>query len=143
MIDQINEDLKQAMRDGDQPKLVVLRSLKTALKNAEVENKGSLDDDAAMAAIKRQSKQRQEAADAFAKAGDQASSDKELAEKDIIDTYLPEQMDEDAIEAVVKDTIAAAGSDANRGQIMGQIMGKLKGQADGSVVARLVGKHLG
>lgn len=142
MIDRVTEDLKAAMKAGDQPRVQVLRSLKTALKNAEVEHKGSVSVEESMAAIKRQAKQRQEAADAYHKAGDSDSAGSELNEKAIIDEYLPEQMGEDEIVKVVEDVIASAGEQPNKGQIIGQVMGRLKGQADGAVVAKVVGQKL-
>lgn len=138
MIEQINEDLKQAMRERDSLKVNTLKSLKTALKNAEIDNKGQLDQQTIILTLKRASKQRREAADAYQLAGNSEQADKELSEKLIIEGYLPEQMTDEQITKVISDVKTELGNEANFGQIMSEVMRRTDGKADGRTVSKLV-----
>lgn len=138
MIEQINEDLKQAMRERDSLKVNTLKSLKTALKNAEIANKGQLDQQTIILTLKRASKQRREAADAYQLAGNSEQADKELSEKLIIEGYLPEQMTDEQITKVISDVKTELGNEANFGQIMSEVMHRTDGKADGRTVSKLV-----
>lgn len=137
MQDKIMQDLKTAMLAGEKDKVEVLRMVKTALQMAQIDNRDNFDIDAQMKIIAKEAKKRREAAQMYIDGGDQARADKELAEAVFIDTYLPAQMDEAAILAIVDEVIAEIGKD-NMGAIMGKVMQKTAGQADGGVVSRIV-----
>ena len=141
MLDKINEDLKQAMLDKDIAKVSVLRMVKSELQNQTIANKGTLTDDDITAVLMRESKKRKEAAEAFTKAGDELRANTELAEADIIRTYLPEQMSEDELKALI-DVEVASSDQPNMGQIIGKVMAKVKGRADGGTVSKLVKEAL-
>ncbi len=141
MQDQINQDLKQAMLAGDQAKVEALRMVKAALQMAALDEKGDFTDEQATAVLKRESKKRAEASEMFTKGGNDAKAADELAEKAIIDAYLPEQMSEEEIAKIVDEVIAEVGKD-NMGQIMGGVMKKTAGKADGGVVSKIVREKL-
>lgn len=146
--DRIASDLKSAMLAKDAARTSVLRSLKSAFTYAKVApgaaDDGSLSDDVVISLVAKESKKRQESADAFVKAGQQDRADEELAEKAIIDEYLPAQLSEDEIVALVEAEIAKL--DAPSMQSMGQVIGAVKAQAgataDGGLIARLVKERL-
>ena len=140
-------DIKDAMRNGETLKRDTLRLLDSAIKNTEIEKKKreeGLSDEEVLEVIARAVKQRNDSIQQFTDGGRPELAEKEQAELEILKTYLPEQMGEDEIRAIVKEIIAAAGtvSPSDMGKIMGQAMGKMKGKADGNVVKRIVGEEL-
>jgi uncharacterized protein YqeY len=147
MQEQIEKDLKQALLAGDKPKAETLRGVKSALLN-EMISQGARDsglsDEQVQKILARESKKRQEAADLYKRGGSQERADAELAEKAIIDAYLPEQMSEEEIAKIVDEEIAKAGqvSLQDMGRIIGAVRDRTAGQADGSLIARLVKEKL-
>jgi len=145
--EKIISDLKDAMRSGDTVKRDTLRFLDSAIKNAEIEKKKKetgLNDEEILEVIARSVKQRNDSIKQYTEGGRPELADKEKAELEILKAYLPEQLSEDEIRAVVKEIISAAGtvSASDMGKIMGQAMGKLKGKADGNIVKKIVGEEL-
>lgn len=149
LVDQINQDLKSAMLARDELKVSTLRSLKSALTYAAVDDKakggsGELSEEAIQQVLAHESKKRQDSADAYESAGVAERSDKELAEKKIIDTYLPAQLTDDELLDLVDRVIRELGG-ADKSQ-MGPIIGKVKrlaeGKADGGRVATAVKSRL-
>jgi hypothetical protein len=126
---------------------MTLRGLKAVLLNIKVatgKRESGLSDDEVIAAFSKESKKRQESADLYIQGGNQAMADKELAEKAIIDAYLPAQLSEDEIKALIEDAVtatSAAGPQA-MGQVIGQVKAKAGATADGAVIARLVKERL-
>ncbi len=141
MQDKILEDLKTAMKAGEKDKVEVLRMVKSALQMAEIDAKDGFDEDAQIKVVAKESKKRRDAAQMYKDGGDEDRTAAELAEAEIIDAYLPEQMGEDEIAKIVDEVIAKVGAD-NMGAIMGQVMGKVAGQADGGIVSRIVKEKL-
>lgn len=145
--ERIEQDIKAALLAGDKSKATVLRGLKATLLNvkvAEGKRDTGLEDDAVMAVLAKEAKKRQESADLYRQAGDQARTDQELAEKAIIEDYLPAQLGEEELIVIIDAAIAQAG--ASGPQAMGQIIGKVKAQAgptaDGATIAKLVKEKL-
>jgi len=142
--DQIFSDLKDAMKDKDQNKLRVLRSIKAKMMEAEIsERKGgeaSLSDQQAIQVLTKAAKQRKESIDQFEKGGREDLVAIEKTELAIIEVYLPEMMSEDEVRIIVQDKINAVGATGpqDMGKVMGPIMGQLRGKADGSLVSQLV-----
>jgi uncharacterized protein YqeY len=139
--DRILSELVQAMKEKNVQKLAVLRMVKAALLVAAKEKPKDagekLTDEEVVAILKREAKKRKESAEAFT-AGDRVDlAENEQAELVIIQEYLPAQMSEADIRAVVEGVIAEKGTD-NFGAVMGAAMEKLKGQADGGVVRSIV-----
>lgn len=143
LLDKINSDLKQALLSGDRKKSETLKSIKSALQYVQTSAgaKGEINDGDVLAVLKKESKKRQEAADAYDQAGDSDRSSDEKQEKEIIDAYLPEQLDEGQVEKIVDSVIADNGLEKdikNMGQIIKLARGKTGAQADGATIARIV-----
>lgn len=145
--DQINQDLKTAMLAGDKSAATTLRGLKSAILYAEVA-KGSreqgLADQEIVEVLSKEAKKRQESADLYRQGGNNQQAEAELAEKAIIERYLPKQLSDEELAAIVDKTLAEVG--ATDARAMGQVIGKVKqqtaGQADGSRIAAMVKERL-
>lgn len=135
------------MLAGDAPRVECLRGLKSAILYAEVatgKRDEGLNDGEIEALFAKEAKKRQESADLYMQGGSQERADKELAEKVIIEQYLPQQLSAQEIESVVDEVIAELGDTG--AQAMGRVIGEVKKRcgnaADGGVVARLVKEKL-
>jgi uncharacterized protein YqeY len=147
MQEQIDKDLKEAMLAGDKAKAETLRGIKAAILNEAVAQNArdtGLSDDAIQKILAKESKKRQEAADLYKQGGSEDRASAELAEKVIIDTYLPEQMGEDEIAKLADEAIAATGAAGmqDMGKVIGAVKAKAGNSADGSVIARIVKEKL-
>lgn len=142
--DQLNEELKDAMRGGDKLKAQTIRSLKSAIKYAEIEAGQTLEGDALVGVVVKQAKQRRDAITEFEKAGRDDLVQNEAAELAILEKYLPAQLSEAEIEAKIKAIITELGvtDQKGMGQVMSRAMAELKGQADGKVVNQVTRKLL-
>ena len=140
VIDQINSDLKTAMKSGQKELVATLRSLKSAIKYAEIEAGGELNDEATIGVLSKQAKQRRDSIAEFEKAGRSDLVAQETAELQIIETYLPAQLSEEEIRAKVQAVITTLNVTDTKGmgQVMKQVMADLKGQADGKTVNQIV-----
>ena len=138
--DQINDDLKTAMKSGDKTRTQTLRSLKSAIKYAEIEARADYDDPGILGVIAKQAKQRRESIAEFEKGGRADLVAQELAELTILEVYLPQQLSEEVIKAKAEAVIARLGvTDVKgMGQVMRELMAELQGQADGKVVNQVV-----
>lgn len=141
----ILEDLKIAMKSGDKVGTSVLRMLNSEIKNKEIDKGASLSDDLVIDVIVSQIKKRRDSITAYQKGGRQDLVEQEKSELDILNKYLPEQMNEDEIRKIVADTISelGVGSQSEMGKVMGVLVPKLKGKADNSLVSKIVKKELG
>ncbi|MFA5787714.1 MAG: GatB/YqeY domain-containing protein [Actinomycetota bacterium] len=142
--DEIRTRMQAAMKARDKDVVSTLRLVLTAVRNAEVEKMGKLDDAEVVAVIGREAKRRKEAIEAYSAAGREDLADNERREKEILDGYLPAQLAEEELVRMVEAAIAEAGAagPGDLGKIMGPLMAKLKGQADGGLVNRLVRERL-
>jgi uncharacterized protein YqeY len=142
--ERLDADAKQALRDGDKPRLAVLRRARAAIKNAEIDARGALPEPEAVKVLQGLVKRHRESIEQFAAGGRQDLVDKETAEMAILEGYLPAQLDDAAIEAVVAEVIAAEGvTDAKGlGRIMKPAMARLAGQADGGRVREIAQRLL-
>jgi hypothetical protein len=141
----LNEDLKNAMRSGDKLRLETIRSLKTMLKNAQIEKMRELTDDEVLQLLNSAAKRRKESIEQFRNSGREDRAAEEEKELAIIQAYLPAQLDESEIEKIVVETIAEvnATSPKDMGKVMGAIMPKVKGRADGKLIQQIVKSKLG
>lgn len=145
--DRIDQDLKEAMKARSAQRLSVLRMLKTALMNAAIEKLGAdgkLGDADALAIVRKQVKQRQDAIEGFEKGGRAELAAKEKAEMEILNSYLPKQLSPEELAALVKAAIAEAGatSKAQMGAVMKIAQAKAAGCADGKTLSQEVGRQL-
>lgn len=144
---QIDSDLKDAMRSKDAARLGVLRMLKSALKYAAIEKSGAegeLDEAEATAVIRKQVKQRQDSIESFEKGGRAELAEKEKAELAILNNYLPAAMSADDIARLVREAIAEVGatSRAQMGAVMKALGPKVAGRADGRTLSQEVQRQL-
>lgn len=138
--DQLNDDLKEAMKSKDKVRTQTLRGLKSAIKYAEIESGSELDDSGLIAVIAKEAKQRRDSITEFDKGGRTDLVEKEAAELAILEGYLPAQLSEDEIRRKAQAVISELGvTDVKgMGQVMKRLMADLKGQADGKVVNQIV-----
>ena len=139
-IEQIKDDIKNAMKARDEAKLLVLRMLTSAIKNKQIElkNREEVSEELIIQTVKSEIKKRRDAAETYRQGERAELAEKEETEIKILEEYLPEQMDEVKIKKIIKEVIASIGDGANFGQVMGQAMARTKGQADGIVVSKIV-----
>lgn len=138
--DQITEDMKAAMRAKDSARLGALRLLLAAIKQIEVDQRIVLDDDAILAVIEKQVKQRRDSVSQYASAGREDLASAERFEIEVLSAYMPEQMSEQEIDAAIDAARAEVdvSGPAAMGKLMGLLKGRLAGKADmAQVSARL------
>ncbi|MEO3947396.1 GatB/YqeY domain-containing protein [Gorillibacterium sp. CAU 1737] len=142
--EQLNEDMKQAMKSQDKFKLSVIRMVRSAIKNIEIDQRKTLDDNEVLDILNREIKQRRDALQEFQKAGRDDLAESAQAEIAVIAKYLPQQLTEEEVQAIVRQTIQETGasSKADMGKVMSALMPKVKGRADGKLVNQVVQQNL-
>ena len=138
--EQLNEDIKTAMKAREQDKLNALRLLLSEVKRKEVDERITLDDAGVIGVVEKMLKQRKDSISQFEKAARQDLVDKEKFEVGVLEAYLPQQLSQAEIEAIVGEAVAATGakSAADMGKVMGIVKPKLAGRADMGKVSGLV-----
>jgi uncharacterized protein len=143
--EKIQTQMTEAMRNKEQLRLGVLRMMKTAIKNKEIEKMKPLDDGEAMAVLNTLVKQRKDSVDQFRKGGREELAQKEESEIKIIEEYLPAAASEDDIRKAIEEAIQETGASSikDMGKVMKATLGRLAGKsADGSRVSQLVKETL-
>lgn len=140
LAERLEEDMKTAMRAGDKLTLGVVRRARAGIKNAEIANKGPIDDAAAEKVLRTLVKQHKESIEGFRAGGRPERIADEEAEMAVLENYLPQQLGADAIEPVVRELAEELGASSPKdmGTLMKAVMAKLGGAADGSVVSGVV-----
>ena len=143
--DRIINDVKDAMRARDKPRLATLRLITAAIKQQEVDERIELDDTQLLSLLDKMCKQRRESISQFEKAARDDLIAQEVSELAIIKTYLPEQLGEAEIAALIDETMAATGAASikDMGKVMGQLKPKLQGRADMAAVSAMIKAKLG
>jgi uncharacterized protein YqeY len=146
--ERLDLDLKEAMRARDATKLGVLRMLKSALKYAAIAKSDAetdLSDAEAAQVIVKQARQRQDSIESFEKGGRTELANKEKEELSILNAYLPQAMNADELEKVVRETIGEVGatSKTQMGAVMKALQAKVAGRIDGKTLSAEVQKQLG
>ncbi|MGZ5037735.1 MAG: GatB/YqeY domain-containing protein [Usitatibacter sp.] len=138
--DQLNEDMKSAMKAREAEKLGALRLLLAAVKQREVDERITLDDAAVISVIEKMIKQRKDSISQFEKAQRQDLADKEKFEVGILEGYLPQQLSAAEVEAIVAEAVASSGakSPADMGKVMAIVKPRLAGRADMGKVSAIV-----
>jgi uncharacterized protein len=142
--DRITEDMKIAMRAKDAPRLLTIRGLLAACKQREVDERIVLDDAAVIAIVDKLVKQRKDSIAQFTAGNRPDLVDKEAAELGVLEGYLPQRMDADAVAAEVGAIVAELGAKGpgDMGKVMGAVKAKLAGKADMALVSAAVKKAL-
>lgn len=143
---QIDNDLKQAMRDRNEPAKLTLRALKTAMMQARTSGAEAhdLSDAETLEIVRREAKRRRDAADEFARLGSPERAAAEMVEYEILQHYLPQQLSEAELEAIVREVIAEVGATSVKqiGQVMPAVLAKTGPRADGKTVNQIVRRLL-
>ena len=146
LVEQVNQDLTAAMKAKDAERLSALRMVKTALKNREIEKMAALDDAESIKVLQSLVKQRRDSIEQYQQAQRPDLAAKEAAEIKVIELYLPAALDEEAIAAIVDQTMTEIGATGQKdfGRAMKAVMARLAGKAvDGKQVNELVRRRLG
>ncbi|ASN05188.1 GatB/YqeY domain-containing protein [Virgibacillus necropolis] len=145
LLEQLNTDMKQAMKDKDKEKLGVIRMVKASLQNEAIkQGNDSLSEDDELTVLSRELKQRKDSLQEFKAAGRDDLVSKLDVEISVLQAYMPKQLSEQELEEVVRNTIQEVNATSKKemGKVMSAIMPKVKGKADGSSINKLVLKHL-
>jgi uncharacterized protein len=152
MKQKLMDDLKAAMKSGDKLKLSVIRNVQSTLKNKEIDDRvkpvdpndkrtpDQKDDESVMAVLKSLVKQRKDSIEQFTAGGRQDLVDQEKAELSVLESYLPQQMSREEIEAIVSEAVQSTGAKGPKemGAVMKIVIAKTQGRADGKLVSELV-----
>ncbi len=143
--DQIIEDMKSAMKAGEKERLKVVRLMLAAINQIEIDKRIELDDAAVLSVLDKMVKQRRDSVEQFQNGDRNDLADIELAEIAVLDTYLPEQLSDTELDALIDEAISATGAESIRdmGKVMGQIKSKAAGRADMGAVGAKVKARLG
>jgi uncharacterized protein YqeY len=138
--DRIKDDMKTAMKGGDKFRLGVIRLILAAIKQVEVDERITVDNDRAILVLDKMLKQRRESIRQFSDAGRLDLAEAEEAEAKIIQEFLPQALTEAEIETMIKEAIAesGAGSIKDMGKVMGLLKTRMQGRADMSVVSNKI-----
>lgn len=142
--DQIQQDMKDAMRAKEKARLATIRLILAAIKQREVDERIELDDAQVIAVLDKMSKQRRESISQFEQAGRDDLIAQEKSELEIIQTYLPEALGEDELNALIEAAMQATGASTikDMGKVMGQLKPKIQGRADMGAVSALIKSRL-
>lgn len=145
--DRLAEDMKAAMKEKEsgKKKLSVIRMVRSSLKNVEIDKKAELSEEEVIEVLAREVKKRRDSLEEFLKAGREDIANGLQEEIEILIKYLPAQLSEDEIRALVKavvDEVKPAGP-KDMGKVMGKLMPKVKGKADGKLVNQIVKEFIG
>jgi uncharacterized protein YqeY len=143
--ERIQEDVKDAMRAKDKPRLATIRLITAAIKQREVDERIELDDTQVLVVLDKMCKQRRESISQFEQAGRDDLAAQEKAELQLIQQYLPEQLTEAEINELIDAAMQATGASSMKdmGKVMGQLKPKLQGRADMGAVSALIKARLG
>ena len=143
--EKIQTDMYEAMKSGEKEKANTLRSVISKLKDKQIEKRDTLTKEEEIKVLQTLVKQRKESIDLYQKGGRNELAEIESKEMDIINSYLPTMMDEDAVKKIVQSVIkdAGASSMADMGKVMPEVMKLGKGLIDGKTAQRLVSEQLG
>jgi len=142
--EQLNEDIKTAMKAREQEKLGALRLLLSAVKQREVDERITLDDAGVVATIEKMIKQRKDSISQYEKAERRDLADKEKFEISVLEAYMPKQLSEAEVAAVIDAAVASTGAKgpADMGKVMGTVKTRLAGKADMALVSSAVKQAL-
>jgi uncharacterized protein YqeY len=140
----ISDDVKNAMRSKDKERLATLRMITAAIKQKEVDERTDLDDGQVLAVLDKMAKQHRDSIEQYQKAGRDDLVAKETSELELVTSYLPEQLSEEEIRQIIKETIEATGASSmqDMGKLMGQLKPRLQGRADMGKVSGLIKQAL-
>ena len=142
LLERVQADTATAMKAGERERVTALRMITSELQRAHKEGTGAESDEVAV--LQRERKRRLESADAYRDAGREDLASAEQREADLISEYLPEQMSDEELAAIVGDAVAESGASSPKemGRVMSMVMPRVQGRADGKRVSALVKERL-
>ena len=142
--ERLTEDMKTAMKAGEKDTLGVVRRAIAALKNARIDKKADLDEQDEIKVVRSMAKQHRESIEQFRAAGREDLATKEEAELEILSVYLPPEMDEGQLDAIIDEVMAETGASSMKdmGTVIKAVMARTAGQAEGGVVSAKVKERL-
>jgi len=132
---QLQDQINQSLKDGDRLRISTLRMLMAAIQQKEIDTRNQLSDSECLSIVEKQVQLRLEAAEQYQQAERIELFDKEMAEAEILRTYLPEKLDAEAVKQIISEIINETGAQTMKD--MGMIMAKLKEQADNKIDMKL------
>mgnify|MGYP001566454713 CR=1 FL=1 len=143
--ERLNEEMKRAMKAKDKGRLSAIRLVRGAIRDKEIDDQGELDDDGVLEVIASQIKKRKDALEQLRKSGRKELVEAEEEQIQVLQEFLPAQLSEAEIEALVAQAIeeTKATSMRDMGKVMGKLVPQLRGRADNSVVSQIVRRKLG
>jgi len=144
LMESITNDLTSALKSGQKERLLIMRMVKSAIKNAEIDKGEPLTDEEVSAVLRTFAKRAKDSIEQFTEAGRTELAEKEKAELAIIEEYLPKQLGEDDLRGMIKDIIQEQGAAGMKdmGKVMKALMDKAKGQVDGKAANNIVKEML-
>lgn len=145
LVERLNQDMKQAMRNKDKDTLSVIRMVKASLQNQAIKlGEDELSEEEELTVLSRELKQRKDSLQEFKEAGRDDLVERLDKEIKVLQVYMPKQLSAEELETIVKETIQEVGAASKKdmGSVMSAVMPKIKGKADGSQVNKFVLKHL-
>lgn len=145
MLDQLQNQLKTAMKGRDELRTSVLRMLISEFKYAQIEKRGALDEAESLQVVQRAVKKRKEAIEMYDQAGRTDLADKEKAELKILEEFVPAQLDEAVARQKIQDMIQELGASGKQdfSRVIKEVLSRYKGQIDGKVAQKIIGEILG
>lgn len=136
----LDEDLKQALRAGNEVRKGTIRMLLASMKNQQIQNRAPLDDQQELSVVDKEVKVRREAAEEYGRLGRPEIVEKNLAELSVLQEYLPAQLSDAEVDSIIREAIGATGatSPSDMGRVMGIVTPQTTGRADGKLVSRKV-----
>lgn len=145
LLDRLNQDMKQAMKNKDKETLSVIRMVKASIQNESIKlGKNTLTEDEDLTILSREVKQRKDSLQEFKSAGREDLVEKLESELSVLQNYLPEQLTEEELSSIIQSTIQEVNAESMKdmGKVMGAVMPKVKGKADGSLIKKIVQQQL-
>ena len=141
----LQDDVKQAMRARERDRLAILRQIQAEISQFEVDERRDADDDAVLAILNRMLKQRRDSIEQYRQGGRDDLADREAAEIAVVEAYMPEPLDDAALDAVIAEVIAETGAEGpgDMGRVMGILKPRVFGRADMGAVSGKVRAALG
>lgn len=142
--EQLTADMKDAMKNKEKDRLAVIRMVRGAIRQQEIDGQKELGEDDVIAVISKEVKMRRDSIEEFKKGGREDLVEKTQAEIDVLIPYLPAQLSEDEVRELVKAAVEQTGASTPKdmGKVMGVLMPKVKGRADGKMVNTIVKSFL-
>jgi uncharacterized protein len=142
--DRLSTEMREALKAGQRTRLAALRLLSAAVKNREVELLRPLSDEEFVEVVARQVKQRRESTEAFESAGREDLAAREREEREVLEAYLPEQLSDAEVDALIDEAVAATGAAGlgDLGKVMSHVMARARGRVDGKAVQASVRARL-